>query len=99
MAIPDHDQRSGTDVGHTIGIERLTKATIAAAYADVNIGTLAVVERYDGCLVKVCATSADVRKSRKSLRRNGANTITAALMMIGEGRARAYGAIWVGLSA
>ncbi len=83
---------------HTIGIERLTKDLIRACClgAEVKPGTLAIIERSNGDLVKVCATSVDERPHLRFLRRHGITTVTAALTEGGRNLAHTYGATWIG---
>lgn len=70
---------------HTIGVERLTADLARRTF---TAGTLAVVERYDGDLVKVCATDNDIERDAN---RRG---IPVGEYMQGVARnyARAYGA-------
>lgn len=71
---------------HTVGVERLTGVL---ALEPMRAGMLAVVERYEGDVVKVCAYSAEI--SRRTLRREKM-TVRQYLNGIAENYARAYGA-------
>lgn len=82
---------------HTVGVERLTREVIRRAGLDVNPGSLAVVERYDDDLVKVCTTSAETRRYRSGWNSAGITTVTAALESIAARVAKSYGATFVGM--